>query len=116
MFIKGDQPSPDGDRPNLLVDGFPDTGAGSSDLYEIYGNFFYHNPREALLQALRELGEARERLPAGSSARKSTEALARDGARVIRQIEAVYGLPEQEKDGRKVDALRRKKEQYGKAN
>ncbi|PYT33476.1 MAG: hypothetical protein DMG58_07315, partial [Acidobacteria bacterium] len=51
VFIKDDQPSPDGDRPNVLVGGFPDTGYGSSDLYEIYGNFFNHNPREALLQA-----------------------------------------------------------------
>jgi hypothetical protein len=50
-FIKGDQPSPDGDRPNVLVGGFPSSGAGSSDLYQIYGNFFDHNPREALLQA-----------------------------------------------------------------
>ena len=31
--------------------GFPDTGAGSTDLYQIYGNLFFHNPREALLQA-----------------------------------------------------------------
>jgi hypothetical protein len=51
VFVKDDQPSPDGDRPNLLVGGFPDTGAGSTDMYEIYGNFFFHNPRESLLQA-----------------------------------------------------------------
>lgn len=50
VFIKNDQPSPDGSRPNLLVGGFPSSGAGSSNLYEIYGNFFYHNPREALFQ------------------------------------------------------------------
>ena len=50
VFIKNDQPSPDGNRPNLLVDGFPSSGPGSSNLYEIYGNFFYHNPREALFQ------------------------------------------------------------------
>jgi hypothetical protein len=50
VFLKDDQPSPDGDRPNLLVGGFPDSGPGSTDLYEIYGNFFYHNPREALFQ------------------------------------------------------------------
>jgi hypothetical protein len=50
VFLKNDQPSPDGDRPNLLVGGFPDSGPGSTDLYEIYGNFFYHNPREALFQ------------------------------------------------------------------
>ncbi len=50
VFIKDDRPSPDGDRPNLLVGGFPDSGPGSEDLYVIYGNFFYHNPRESLLQ------------------------------------------------------------------
>lgn len=50
-FIKGDGPSPDGDRPNVLVGGFPSSGPGSSDLYQLYGNFFDHNPREALLQA-----------------------------------------------------------------
>jgi len=51
VFIKTDRPSPDGDRPNLLTGGFPDTGAGSTDRYEIYGNLFVHNPRESLLQA-----------------------------------------------------------------
>ncbi len=51
VFIKNDAPSPDGDRANLLVGGFPDSGPGSDDLYEIYGNFFWHNPRESLLQA-----------------------------------------------------------------
>jgi len=50
-FIKGDGPSPDGDRPNVLVGGFPNSGSGSDDRYQIYGNFFYHNPREALFQA-----------------------------------------------------------------
>lgn len=51
VFIKNDAPSPDGDRANLLVGGFPGSGPGSDDLYEIYGNFFWHNPRESLLQA-----------------------------------------------------------------
>lgn len=51
VFIKTDRDSPDGDRPNVLVGGFPSTGAGSDDRYEIYGNLFYHNPRESLLQA-----------------------------------------------------------------
>jgi MYXO-CTERM domain-containing protein len=50
VFIKTDKPSPDGDRPNLLVGGFPQTGPGSQDRYEIYGNLFYHNPRESLFQ------------------------------------------------------------------
>jgi cysteine-rich repeat protein len=51
VFIKSDRVSPSGDRPNLLVGGFPESGAGSEDLYEIYGNFFFHNPRESHLQA-----------------------------------------------------------------
>ncbi len=50
VFIKDDSLSPDGNRPNLLVGGFPDTGPGSQDLYQIYGNLFVHNPREALFQ------------------------------------------------------------------
>lgn len=50
VFCKNDQPSPDGDRPNFLVGGFPSTGPGSEDRYEIYRNLFYHNPRESLLQ------------------------------------------------------------------
>jgi len=50
VFIKDDRPSPDGDRPNLLVGGFPETGPGSHDLYQIYGNLLLHNPREVLFQ------------------------------------------------------------------
>ena len=37
-------------RPNLLVGGFPTVGYGEVDYYEIYGNFFYNNPVEALFQ------------------------------------------------------------------
>lgn len=37
-------------RPNLLTGGFPTLGWGSKDYYEIYGNFFYNNPVEALYQ------------------------------------------------------------------
>lgn len=51
VFIKNDGPSPDGNRPNVLVGGFPESGAGSADIYEIYANFFFHNPRESLLTA-----------------------------------------------------------------
>lgn len=50
VFIKDDDPSDMGDRPNLLVGHFPLSGTGVNDRYEIYGNFFYHNPREALFQ------------------------------------------------------------------
>jgi len=51
VFIKNDAPSPNGDRVNLLVGGFPSSGPGSGDMYEIHGNFFWHNPRDSLLQA-----------------------------------------------------------------
>jgi hypothetical protein len=37
-------------RPNVLVGHFPLDGIGSNDRYEIYGNFFYQNPSEALFQ------------------------------------------------------------------
>jgi len=40
----------DGARPNLLVGHFPLSGVGATDRYEIYGNFFYENPVEALFQ------------------------------------------------------------------
>ena len=40
----------DGSRPCLLMDNFPSTGYGSHDHYEVYGNFFYNNPTEALMQ------------------------------------------------------------------
>jgi hypothetical protein len=51
VFRKNDQPSPDGDRPNVLLGGFPLTGSGSLNIYEVYGNYFVHNSREALFQA-----------------------------------------------------------------
>jgi len=52
VFSKGNNASGGGmARPNLLVGHFPLNGAtGSNDLYEIYGNFFYQNPSEALFQ------------------------------------------------------------------
>jgi hypothetical protein len=50
VFIKNDQPSPDGDRPNLIVGSFPGAGPGFDNIYEIYGNLFVHNHREALFQ------------------------------------------------------------------
>lgn len=37
-------------RSNLLVGHFPPSGPGVDDVYEIYGNFFYQNPSEALFQ------------------------------------------------------------------
>jgi hypothetical protein len=50
VFKKSGRPSPDGNRPNLLVGGFPEQGAGSNDLYQIYSNLLIDNPREALFQ------------------------------------------------------------------
>jgi hypothetical protein len=37
-------------RPNLLVGHWPLSGPGQRNHYEIYGNFFYQNPSEALFQ------------------------------------------------------------------
>ena len=37
-------------RPNVLVGHWPPSGAGAEDYYQIYGNFFYQNPDEALFQ------------------------------------------------------------------
>jgi len=51
VFIKTDRPSGVGDRPSLLLGAVPQSGTGSEDLYEVYGNFFYDNPREFHMQA-----------------------------------------------------------------
>ncbi|BBA33574.1 uncharacterized protein sS8_1616 [Methylocaldum marinum] len=37
-------------RPNVLVGHWPLRGPGESDVYLIYGNFFFENPNEALFQ------------------------------------------------------------------
>jgi len=42
--------SADGARPNLLVGDQPPSGPGSGNGFEIYGNFFWQNPTEALFQ------------------------------------------------------------------
>jgi hypothetical protein len=41
---------PDGARPNVLIGHLPLSGVGATDRYEIYGNFFFENPTEALFQ------------------------------------------------------------------
>ncbi|MBX3273627.1 MAG: hypothetical protein KF729_25410 [Sandaracinaceae bacterium] len=52
VFSKGDGSSSGGDaRPNLLLGHFPPAGAGAGDRYLVYGNLFYDNPTENLLQA-----------------------------------------------------------------
>lgn len=51
VFTKDNSSSTGGAaRPNLLVGAFPTTGWGTQDYYEIYSNFFYNNPVEALFQ------------------------------------------------------------------
>ena len=51
VLIKGANSSRGKDaRPSLLVGHWPLQGAGKDDVYEIYGNFFYQNPGEALFQ------------------------------------------------------------------
>ncbi len=42
--------SPDGPRPNLLVGAPPPSGPGADNGFEVYGNFFWQNPTEALFQ------------------------------------------------------------------
>lgn len=51
VFSKANNSSSGGAaRPNLLVGHWPLSGAGADDYYQIYGNFFYQNPYEALFQ------------------------------------------------------------------
>lgn len=50
VFVKNDRRGDSGDRPNLLVGGFPAAGPGATDRYQIYGNLLVHNPRESLFQ------------------------------------------------------------------
>ena len=51
VFTKDNTSSNGGNaRPNVLVGGFPSSGWGAQDYYELYGNFFYNNPVEALFQ------------------------------------------------------------------
>jgi Synergist-CTERM protein sorting domain-containing protein len=51
VFIKTSRASGSGDRPNLLFGGYPDSGDGANDTYQVYGNFIASNPRESLIQA-----------------------------------------------------------------
>ena len=54
VFSKADNSIGSSPRPNLLVGHFPLSGPGVDDVYEIYGNFFYQNPTEALFSGRRE--------------------------------------------------------------
>jgi hypothetical protein len=52
VFTKGGNSSTGASaRPNLLIGDVPDNGPGAANGYEVYGNFFYENPSEALFQA-----------------------------------------------------------------
>ncbi|MFA6235340.1 MAG: T9SS type A sorting domain-containing protein [Bacteroidota bacterium] len=52
VFCKEENASTGGSaRPNVLLGAFPASGWGANDVYETYGNFFYQNPVEALLQS-----------------------------------------------------------------
>ncbi len=52
VFIKVDHAATtSGPRPQLLVDGFPTSGPGAQNHYEIYGNLFFHDSDDYLLQA-----------------------------------------------------------------
>jgi MYXO-CTERM domain-containing protein len=52
VFIKKDHAATtSGGRPQVLVDGFPTTGSGGQNHYEIYGNLFFHDDDDFLLQA-----------------------------------------------------------------
>jgi hypothetical protein len=52
VFTKGSNSSTGASaRPNLLIGDVPATGPGADNGYEVYGNFFYQNPSEALFQA-----------------------------------------------------------------
>jgi len=50
VFAKNNRKGEIGDRPNVLLDGFPESGTGSRDRHRFYGNVVMSNPREALLQ------------------------------------------------------------------
>jgi hypothetical protein len=57
VFSKARNASPPPDaRPNVLVGHWPSRGPGTNDHYEIYGNFFYQNPHEALFQGEGNVG------------------------------------------------------------
>lgn len=52
VFIKADHAATtSGPRPQVLVDGFPTTGPGAQNHYELFGNLFVHDDEDYLLQA-----------------------------------------------------------------
>jgi hypothetical protein len=52
VFVKADHAATtSGPRPQVLVDGFPTTGPGAENHYELYGNLFVHDDEDYLVQA-----------------------------------------------------------------
>lgn len=52
VFTKADHAmTTSGPRPQVLVDGFPTSGPGAQNHYELYGNLFVHDNEDYLLQA-----------------------------------------------------------------
>ncbi len=52
VFIKADHAATtSGGRPQVLVDGFPTTGPGAQNHYELFGNLFVHDDEDYLVQA-----------------------------------------------------------------
>lgn len=52
VFTKADHAATtSGPRPQVLVDGFPTSGPGAQNHYELYGNLFVHDNDDYLLQA-----------------------------------------------------------------
>lgn len=56
VISKAENSDPDDARPNLLVGAFPESGTGSTDRYEIYGNLLWQNPDEGLFQGTGNYG------------------------------------------------------------
>jgi hypothetical protein len=56
VISKAENSDPDDARPNLLVGAFPESGKGSNDHYEIYGNLLWQNPDEGLFQGTGNYG------------------------------------------------------------
>ncbi len=56
VLAKDENSDPNTPRPNLLVGNFPESGAGSNDYYEIYGNLLFQNPSEGLFQGTGNFG------------------------------------------------------------
>ena len=95
VFVKYDHAATtSGGRPNVLVDGFPDTGPGSHNHYEIYGNLFVHDSDDFLLQATGRV-HVHDNLFVDDSANGAVNFTNHDGKTVIDAIaynNTIYGV------------------------